>query len=140
MENKMYVPKDYFNISIVEKVMKEFSWPTEYTLEEDADGVSIIFPKSEIYIENGYENDVSFTLLSFNGRDCNIHGAVAIEKLVESFGKDPNVFKELGLRDNTSVYASPEATEDNIWDTIKIIHVYFQDFIIGKEKRLNSLL
>lgn len=136
----MYVPKDYFNISIVEKVMKEFSWPAEYTLEEDADGVSIIFPKSEIYIGNGYENDVYFKLLSFNGRDCDIHGAIAIERIVENSEKDPNVFKELELKDNTTVYASPEATEDNIWDVLKIIHVYFQDFITGKEKRLNSLL
>lgn len=136
----MYVPKDYFNISIVEKVMKEFSWPVEYTLEEDADGVSIIFPKSEIYIGNGYENDVYFKLYSFNGKDCNIYGAIAIEKLVENYGKDPNVFKELGLKDDASVYASPKATESNILDVIKIIHVYFQDFITGKEKRLNSLL
>jgi len=140
MDNKMYIPKDYFNISIVEKVMKEFSWPTEYTLEEDADGVSIIFPKSEIYIGNGYENDVSFSLISFNGKDCNIDGAIAIEKIVKDYGKKPNVFKDLGLKDDTSVYASPEATEANIWDAIKIIHVYFQDFIAGKEKRLNSLL
>ncbi|SHE65736.1 hypothetical protein [Chryseobacterium takakiae] len=140
MENKMYIPKNYFSISIVEKVMKEFSWPAEYILEEDADGVSIIFPKSEIYIENGYENDVSFTLLSFNGRDCNIDESTALEKIVQDYGKKANVFKELGLNNDTSVYASPEATEANIWDTIKIIHVYFQDFITGKEKRLNSLL
>ena len=68
----MYVPKDYFRISTVEKIMKEFSWPSQYRLEEDADGVSIIFPKSEIYIKNGYENNISFALISFNGKDCYI--------------------------------------------------------------------
>lgn len=136
----MYVPKDYFKISIVEEIMKEFSWPSEYRLEEDADGVNIIFPKSEIYIKNGYENDVSFILISFNGKDCYIDESTALEKLVKNYGKESNVFKELNLKEDTTIYASPEATEANIWDTIKILNVYFLDFIMGKETALNSLL
>ncbi|MBB4806830.1 phage pi2 protein 07 [Chryseobacterium defluvii] len=140
MGNKMYVPEDYFSLSAVEKVMKEFNWPADYKLEEDADGVSIIFPKSEIYLKNGYENDVSFDLTSFQGKDCYIDMYSSLKKIVKDYDKNPDVFDDLNLQDDTSVYASSEATEANIRDVLKILQAYFKDFILGKEKRLDSLL
>lgn len=139
MENNMYTPENYFNLALVKKLMHEFNWPDKYNLEEDADGVSIIFPNSEIYIKEGYENDVSFVLLSYKGKDCYIDMYTALKMFVKDYENNPNIFDSLNLQNDNSVYASKEATEANVRDILKILNKFFKNFILGHEKDLNSL-
>lgn len=135
----MYTPENYFNLSLVENLMNEFSWPDKYNLEEDADGVSIIFPKSEVYLKNGYENNVSFILLAYKGKDCYIDMYTAFKILIKDYEVNPNVFDSLNLQNDNSTYASKQATEANTRDLLKILNKYFKNFILGDEKQLTSL-
>ena len=78
----MYMPKDYMTPEVLAEELAKFEWPAPYTLEDDRpDGIAMVFPRCNLYFEEGFESDME---LFFLAEDTSLDNAVSLTDVVVS--------------------------------------------------------
>ncbi|WP_444916570.1 hypothetical protein [Microbulbifer sp. JMSA003] len=125
--------ESYLDISMLSKVVSEFSWPAPYKLEDDLpDRLIIVFPKCELYfsVDVDGESEVSF-IWNTGGRENNIELIEALMIVVPGFERMKEPFSELNLINDRSLPVTPTVVKNNLRDTCTVLIEYFSKSIVG---------
>ena len=126
------MPERFLTVQLLEKIASEFDWPEEYSLEDDLpDGIIMRFPKSSLYFCEGSDGEVELEFLSVDTGVDDLNLVDALTVLVPDYEVNPNPFPHLNLRDDSSIYGTPEKVENGIWDICILVNEYMKPHLKG---------
>lgn len=142
--DSFYHPQRYMTLEVLADILKEFEWPTPYTLEDDLpDGIVMCFPKSHFYFREGFESEMYLEFLTEDTHtDYNLKLGHALSVIMPESQRDGNPITP-GLIDYWTPEASLEKVQNGIRDLCTIVLYHLKPCILGDfswvEKYLESL-
>nr|WP_293843248.1 hypothetical protein [uncultured Arsenicibacter sp.] len=80
----MYYPESYFDIEILKEVLEQYSWPSDYYLQEVKSGnIIIVFPKCRLIISEGFESSMTAYFLNSEINRTETQASVSIFSAVQ---------------------------------------------------------
>ncbi len=131
MEEKRFETEEFFKISLVEEVMKEFLWPAPYKVIDDGLDLfaEVIFPECKFLISDDGIGGTELEFTSYKGEDIRFSLAVALwVRNLET--------TDLNLTKRLSVCPNEEDTRRTIINTMIILQAYFLPFLTGNDDKL----
>jgi hypothetical protein len=129
----MYMPPRFLTLEVVERIVREFTWPVPYTLEDaHPDGVWMIFPSgTQFCFYEGFSSDMELQFGDDVGDERT--GIVSLDHAVIALRADPSypLPPPPKLTGYFAVYASLEKVEYGLRDLCIRALTYLQPYMRG---------
>lgn len=125
----MYTPERFMTVELVEQVLREFTWPVPYTLEDcDPDGVAMDFAGGTVMFNEGFEGHVRIKLLA---DDIELPRSVTLTEVIGAMRDSGEVPATPKLIGDSSPTTSLDKVRNGIRDQAKLLLTFLPGYFVG---------
>lgn len=132
----MYNPASFFNIEILEEVLSNYDWPSDYTLEKvGAGNILLHFPKCKIVFSESFESKMNAYFVNSDiNRENNKASLQVIDavKILKPIKEKESVFiSPTGLKNFLDEEPSKQKVKDGLNNICILLQTYLLPCIEG---------
>lgn len=125
----MYTPERFMTVELVDQVLREFTWPVPYTLEDCApDGVAMDFNGGTVMFNEGFEGHVRIKLLAV---DIELPRSVTLTEVIGAMRDSGEVPPTPTLIGDTSPSTSSDKVKNGIRDQATLLLTFLPGYFVG---------
>jgi hypothetical protein len=125
----MYTPERFMTVELVDQVLREFTWPVRYTLEDcDPDGVAMDFDGGTVMFNEGFEGHVRIKLLA---DDVELPRSVTLTEVIGAMRDSGEVPPTPMLIDDSSPSTSSDKVKNGIRDQVTLLLTFLPGYLVG---------
>ena len=132
----MYNPESFFDIEILEEVLSNYDWSSNYTLEKvGAGSIKLRFPKCSIVFSEGFESNMNaYFLNSETNRDkdkASLKVVDAVQVLKPTKEKESGFIPPKNIKRFLEVEPSKQKVKDGLNNICILLQTYLLECIQG---------